>query len=236
MQFSKFLSLFCATAVCAGFISARADDTPAQAAARAALEQKMQELDAQDASTNSAAPPAVVVTPSGAAQEQPAPPATVTTIPAPAETQPAPVTISPDNDAQATARAALDQKMRELDVQEASTNAPAETQPADTAAQAAARAALDQKMRELDAEQAATNKQTLPMIVITPSNVAPSPLPPANVNYPGKALGLKPIEAPAPPVSADKEAQLQALLAKYMADQVTPEEYQQQRAAILAEP
>jgi hypothetical protein len=56
------------------------------------------------------------------------------------------------------------------------------------------------------------------------------------VNYPGKELGLKPIEAPAPPISADKQAQLQALLAKYMADQVSPEEYQQQRAAILAQP
>jgi hypothetical protein len=47
---------------------------------------------------------------------------------------------------------------------------------------------------------------------------------------------LKPIDVPPPPVSAKKEAELQALLAKYMADQVTPEEYQKARAAILAEP
>ena len=35
---------------------------------------------------------------------------------------------------------------------------------------------------------------------------------------------------------AQKVAELQALLAKYMANQVTPEEYQKARAAILAEP
>jgi hypothetical protein len=49
-------------------------------------------------------------------------------------------------------------------------------------------------------------------------------------------LGLKPIEAPPLPISAAKEAQLQALLAKYKADQITPVEYQKQRAEILAQP
>ena len=49
-------------------------------------------------------------------------------------------------------------------------------------------------------------------------------------------MGFKPIEAPPLPISAQKEAELQALLAKYMADQVSPDEYQKERAAILAEP
>jgi hypothetical protein len=116
-------------------------------------------------------------------------------------------------------------------------------------------------MQELDEQEAATNSVTLPVITIAPvvaapeqtshpvetqpaptaqvqaPAAAPTPTPSAaDVNYPGKELGLKPIEAPAPPISADKQAQLQALLAKYMADQVSPEEYQQQRAAILAQP
>ena len=56
------------------------------------------------------------------------------------------------------------------------------------------------------------------------------------MNYAGKSLGFKPVEAPPPPVSAQKVAELQALLAKYMANQVSPDEYQKQRAAILAEP
>jgi hypothetical protein len=236
MQFSKFLSLFCATAVCAGFISARADDNPAQAAARAALEQKMQDLDAQEAATNSAAPPVVVVTPSGAAQEQPAPPATVTTTPAatevqppvtaPAETQPAPAIIPANNDAQAAARAALNQKMQELDEQEAATNSV--TLPVITIAPVVA--APEQTSHPVETQPAPTAQVQAPAAAPTPTPSA------ADVNYPGKELGLKPIEAPAPPISADKQAQLQALLAKYMADQVSPEEYQQQRAAILAQP
>jgi hypothetical protein len=39
--------------------------------------------------------------------------------------------------------------------------------------------------------------------------------------------------APALPITAAQEAQLAALLAKYEANQITPEEYHKQRAAIL---
>ena len=54
--------------------------------------------------------------------------------------------------------------------------------------------------------------------------------------YVGKDIGLKPITAPALPISATKEEKLQALLTKYKADQISPEEYHRQRAAIIAEP
>ena len=54
--------------------------------------------------------------------------------------------------------------------------------------------------------------------------------------YTGKELGLKPIESPLLPISATQQAQLQALLAKYKANQITPEEYFKQRAEILAQP
>ena len=57
-----------------------------------------------------------------------------------------------------------------------------------------------------------------------------------NAMYTGKELGLKPIESPLLPVSAAQQAQLQALLAKYKANQITPEEYHSQRAEILAQP
>ena len=66
--------------------------------------------------------------------------------------------------------------------------------------------------------------------------VAVPPSKPANLSYPGKELGLKPIMAPPPPVSAAKDAQLQALLEKYEANQITPDQYQAERAKILAEP
>ena len=39
-----------------------------------------------------------------------------------------------------------------------------------------------------------------------------------------------------PPISPSKQEKLQALLKKYQADELTPEQYQQQRAKILAEP
>ena len=56
------------------------------------------------------------------------------------------------------------------------------------------------------------------------------------VYFPGKELGFKPIQTPALPISADKQAKLDALLAKYQADKVSPEEYHKQRADILAQP
>jgi hypothetical protein len=62
--------------------------------------------------------------------------------------------------------------------------------------------------------------------------------PPNQVNavHPRKELGFKPIETPELPISAAKEAQLQALLAKYKANQIAPDEYQKQRAEIMAQP
>jgi len=47
---------------------------------------------------------------------------------------------------------------------------------------------------------------------------------------------IQPIVAPPLPISTSKESQLQALLEKYKADQITPAEYQKQRTAILAQP
>jgi hypothetical protein len=60
--------------------------------------------------------------------------------------------------------------------------------------------------------------------------------PPANATYAEKTPGVNPIGAPPLPISAQKQAELQALLAKYMADQISPEEYHKTRAAIIAGP
>jgi hypothetical protein len=57
-----------------------------------------------------------------------------------------------------------------------------------------------------------------------------------NTNFPGKELGLKPIVAPPLPISPMQQAQFQALLEKYDANVITPEQYQIERAKILAEP
>jgi hypothetical protein len=50
------------------------------------------------------------------------------------------------------------------------------------------------------------------------------------------AIAFPPIQPPPPGISADKDARLAELLRKYKADELTPEEYHQQRAKILSEP
>jgi len=225
MQISKLSSAICAVAVGASLISVRAQDNPAQAAARAALLEKMNEAEKAPAQ-----PPAVVVTPAGASVQKPAPPSVVQTPPA----QPAPpMTPAPsgDNPAQAAARAALMEKMNgpgganaqpPLTIVTTPSNAtstspkPMTTTPAkmDAASKAAQSDAAAQAAARAKAQDAANAPKA------TKKDV----------------LGLPPIPAPALPISAAKQEQLQALLARYKADQITPEEYQTQRAAILAQP
>ena len=66
----------------------------------------------------------------------------------------------------------------------------------------------------------------------TPAPVAKSPEP-VKVTLPVSPMA---IAAPPLPISAEKHQKLNDLLAKDKADQLTPDEYQKQRAAILAEP
>lgn len=128
---------------------------------------------------------------------------------------------------------ALHAKMAELAAQTdgAGTNVTAPVAPASSEDMAKARAALEEKISKLNQQ---TVKPAPPQKPVAP--VAEKPVNPPNVNYPGKDLGLKPIEAPVLPVSAQVQAQLQALDSKYLAGQISPEEYHTQRAAILAAP
>jgi flagellar biosynthesis GTPase FlhF len=297
MQISKLLSAVCATAFFWGGITVHAQDNPAQAAARAALMEKMSELDAQQNKPANATPPAIVVTASGARQEQASQPtnAAPTGKPAPAATENAVMTpVNPPASkaekaaAKAKAKQEADLAAAELKAQKEADAKAAKQKAADEAAaktQAKAKAKLDaqQAAAESKAKKQATAaakvksapttapaapvvfapvppQQTIPVatppanqqptatppqaVVATPTAkpvapaVAPAvkPVPPADADYAGKSLGLKPIEAPPVPVSAQKEAELQTLLAKYMANQISPDEYQKARAAILAEP
>ncbi len=58
MRISKLMPAVCVTAFLAGFLTVRAQDNPAQAAARAALMSKMTELDAQQIQPTSPSPKA----------------------------------------------------------------------------------------------------------------------------------------------------------------------------------
>ncbi|MGA2661765.1 MAG: hypothetical protein ABSH34_30145 [Verrucomicrobiota bacterium] len=55
-------------------------------------------------------------------------------------------------------------------------------------------------------------------------------------SLPKGPLAFKPLEAPPSAVSVEKQQKLSDLLRKYKADEVTPEQYHEQRAKILAEP
>jgi hypothetical protein len=194
MRISKFLLPICAAALCAGFISARAQDNPAQAAARAALMEKMDEsappqtpppvlIDSSgvvNSATNVSAPPLPSAPPNSASEPMPSPPA---------------ASMESENDmAQKKAEAA------------ARTQAKAE------------------KRRELKAEKAAARADKK-----NAATVQPSASQPAN-------LVLPPMVAPPLPIPLTTEQQLQALDAKYKADQISPQDYFKQREAILAQP
>ena len=294
MRISKFLPILCAAIACAPLISVRADeDNPAQAAARAALMEKMNELYAQpqnqtsspsaskmQASTNAgeASPASIIVTTNGATVEQPAPavtnlppapepmPETIpaatnvaevppampvtnsvpTPEPAPAmtnttEVPPAPETVSTVTNAAEvplappmTNSVPMPEPTPETPAMTNAAEAPpvpaSETIPAMTNAVATNNAAATESPSlriQPDAVGTAQPKEK-------PVKVKPSE--PAKASSPTQNPAFQPIQAPPLPISTSKEAQLQALDAKYKADQITPAEYQAQRAAILAEP
>ena len=82
-------------------------------------------------------------------------------------------------------------------------------------------AEVAKKQAVLEAKKRAANEKAH---VVTP------------VNEPAKELGLAQVNAPALPLPATKQEKLTALLQLYKADQLSPEEYQSQRAAIIAAP
>ena len=209
MQISKFPLWICALALCGG-VTLHAQDNAAQAAARAALLQKMQEING--------APPAASPAPAPAQPAlAPAAPAAV----APAVEIPAATTVVP---AATTAPTAVE------------TPAPAVATPAaagtlapagDTPAQVAARAALLQKMQEIGGN---------PSTATSSAAATPAPAVKVETTTPGRVAVAQPIVAPALPIALSKEQKLNALLSSYKADQLTPQQYHEQRAAILAEP
>ena len=93
-------------------------------------------------------------------------------------------------------------------------------------------------MNELDANPEATPAATAPVVetpapaATAPAAVATEATTPAPAEI--KASVAKPAPSSAPALSKDERLML--LLARYKADQITPEQYHTQRAAIIAEP
>jgi hypothetical protein len=87
----------------------------------------------------------------------------------------------------------------------------------------------------LNAAQTNNTMSSSPAMPATParSMMPPPPVTPGVNEATAKDLGLAPLQSPPPPVSAEQQQQLQALLQRYEADQITPDEYQADRAKIL---
>jgi hypothetical protein len=124
----------------------------------------------------------------------------------------------PDSESIAKAREALRQKMKELEAQP----------PAQTTAPARAAAPASAAAKPAEAKPQATASK--PEVKPTAEKATKSPAAVKN------APAFPPIQAPPPTVSADKQQRLADLLRKYKAEELTPEEYHQQRAKIMSEP
>jgi hypothetical protein len=214
MQVSKFRLTVCAVIVCAGFISVHAQDNPAQAAARAALMEQMNGAQTPPTQPSAAAPPAA---------------------PAPA---PAAPEVTPASSAKSVSAAPIDMQP--------ATNVPAASNstPEDTEAQAKARAALLEIMQTpSQAPSAVPAPAAVPAMMLATNAVAaqpPSkpvqPTPEQPVKQAENEPGFAPIVAPPLPISMTKEQQLQVLNARYMANEISPQEYFKQREAIINGP
>ncbi|HXB58818.1 MAG TPA: hypothetical protein VNU95_04615 [Candidatus Acidoferrales bacterium] len=194
MQTLRLLPAVAAIALCASTFTTRADDTPAQAAARAALMQDMNETGNVETPTP---PPSTPAPPAETPPPAPVPPPAPAQLPPPVAT-PAPVTTAP--------------------AQGNSSNLvlPPVEQP------------------------------TVPTNQVTPYPVNPAPMNPAAnsmtelTNAPSSTTpGMpptapdQPVTAPPVPLSEGQQQQLQALLQQYVANQITPAQYQAARAKII---
>jgi hypothetical protein len=108
---------------------------------------------------------------------------------------------------------------------------------ADNAAQTAARAAVLQKLQELSGAGTSTPMAASAPVMVQPVATIPVTAPtvtvvPVTTSAPA-AVVYKPIVGPALPISADQQTRLQALDAKYNANQISPLDYFNQREAII---
>lgn len=245
MRISKLCLAVCAVALCGRVVAVRGDDNPAQAAARAALEAKMGELNAQATTTNAPAAPAMLKHPT-----QPAIAATAPTTSPPAEK---PQTTKAEH----AAPAPMMNKTNKTNVQrtQPSVTAVPSVTPAQTTKPVASKTTssnhglftpVPPPSGGIPAEAASgenlpsSTNSAAPAAVQIPA-LAAVPFVPAESTqtvkaaFPGKELGLKPITSPPPPISTRQQMQLRVLLEKYDANVITPEQYQASRAKILGE-
>ena len=213
MHIPKLLAVVCLAALGASSLHAQKPDTDEQAKAREKLRQAMAQLDAQTGTAPAApAPVQPPVTAPPVAPPPSAPPQAVVATPA----APAEVVVSGglDSDTEAKAREQLRQAEAQLEAQQPKTAAPVvkvQSQPKPV------------QVKAVSSDQMAA------------SNSVPDPKKKAKV---ANANPVFPTD-PGPSVLAapnSKEQRLDELLRLYKADKITPADYHEQRAKILAEP
>jgi hypothetical protein len=204
MQTPRLLSAAVIVTLGASAFSLRADDTPAQAAARAAL---MQDMNGTDNTETTNPPPMAPMTP---------PPAIPATPPPPAE----PVTATPPPP-----------PMNMETNMQVATPAPAATVPATAPA-----SSTGLVVPPVEQEVVPTNQVTQYPVNPAPANppMVQTNMPPLNPVVTPNPAPDQPVTAPPVPISESQQQQLQALLQQYIANQITPAQYQAERAKILA--
>jgi hypothetical protein len=270
MQTVKSFLAVCAALAVINPLPLQATDTEAQNKAREAMRQKLNELESQPATAETApplfkAPPAPQPrrdVPAPAAPPRPTPPAAVqpdvfaprppvaAPVPPPAPVRPAPQVAAPhtgpvappvavpDSPAVAKAREAMRQKMAQIETQPDFPRADDPYAPPMAARQpdfrpvpgpSATVALPSPPPQEPPAFRTAQDQLPSSTQVVIPKRKTPRQPTMAPSAFP-------PLDPVAPLVTGSKAQQLQLLLERYRADQITPQEYHEQRARILAEP
>jgi len=202
-------------------------DPEATAKEREAMRKKMQELQAQPTPEMAVRPPAGTVPPmKPAPQPKAAPPVQAATpAPPPAQSKPAPKPESVSSAPPPTQPVVIAPAPTAVPAPAPATQAPTPAPQAPVAAQpepapAATPSAL------IEAERAAQQQAvTTPKAGKKSKKTAMTP-----------AAQLPGVQGPPLPISADKQKRLADLLGRYQADEITPAQYHQERAKILAEP
>lgn len=291
MQPFRLFAVVVGTGLTFSALLARANDTPAQAAARAALQQQMNQMDngqpptnSEVAPTNSAptptepsAPPAEPsappVEPSTPPAEQSTPPTApsappVAAQPPPVAVQPPPVAtptpqfstnipVTPEEESQmAPAKMSQTNESATAEMNN-QTNLPAITAPPPAAlTNETTQYPVNPPMAPLPPAQGESSMQpptapldAQPMPVSTGAqSIPPAQQAPPVANGNGPNIQNEPhsttnaipnldssIKAPPLPISQEQQAELQGLLQQYMANQITPAQYQERRAQIIGQ-
>jgi hypothetical protein len=223
MQISRRILMGCVTALALLPLSGRAQDSDVQAKARQALEKQLTNPTPQ--------PPAKA--PAKPAPAQPATPA--------ATAAAAPVAAAASTNA---AENALHQTMADLNAQPTNQNAGpwavAVPPPADSEEITKARDAMRQKISDLKTQTDATTANLSPRDAAIMSAVQQAQERQHQADAERKAAepsappAMTDLSAPVPPISAVKQQKLDTLLQQYEADQISPTQYHEERAKILA--